>query len=114
MPQHDNTPTDNRWKVGDHALCIMRKPWKGVNSRRPFPPELPQPVFGQTYKVVGVRFISGRLFLVLEGFPRAWAARFFIKATPSEDLIADEKTKNRTDKILATIPAKEMIIEQRS
>ncbi len=99
MPHHDTEPMDNRWKVGDEALCLMRKPWRGFKHRRLLPE--PTPKFGKTYKVTWIDLEEGRLFLSLQGLPRAWAERFFIKATPSSML--------RAESLIINVPAKETI-----
>ena len=91
MPKHDNTSTDNRWSVGDDALCINRKGWRAVNTGDRLDSQLPAPVFGKVYKVTGISFVKGKLHLKFAEFPPSWDARSFIKATPPEDLELDEE-----------------------
>ncbi len=101
MPQHDNTPRDDRWKIGDKALCVMPRPWRGYKTRRLLTG--PTPKFGKIYIVDGFGLKDGKLFLGLAGLPRKWGARWFIKATPTEDLVDKERVVRRTDRIVEKV-----------
>ncbi len=98
MPQHDNTPRDDRWKIGDKALCIKNVDWRRVYTGEPV--DCPCPEFGKQYTIKGFRFFKERgLFLKFEELPKGtWAERHFMKATPTEDLVDEERVVSRTDR----------------
>lgn len=106
MPQHDNTARDDRWKIGDKALCIKTGVWmRATDDKKPISgPGTPQ--FGKEYTVSGFRFIGRRgLFLRFEEIRQwCWAERYFMKSTPPEDMEVDVYDLPEPN------PAKEIVI----
>ncbi len=103
MPQHDNTPRDDRWKIGDKALCIKNVDWRRVYTGEPV--NRPCPKFGKQYTVSGFRIFEGRgLFLKFEELHQGtWAERHFMKATPSDELLREELAVKIPDRNLQKV-----------